>query len=820
MSDLPSGSTVGGKLIIHKGTAKSHRHHVSEIEGLNGNAGRDQGDGGGIDADVLSGKTFNDLNNEFLNVSNDSISEIRLSSHPTMDAHAASKLYVSQRASEGFTNGDFYGLTSIGTVSQELSYVVLNSYVVRINETDIMVNGWLGVLPEQNIDIRDISTNYTNKSFYLYVNNDENSFTITGSETKELNTNSKIFVGRIDTNSSGITNVEIVSGVSRFGIGKYMLSQTPEPNSVVISKSSGVIDDGWIVGSSGETQTFLLGPTAGRSSNTLEYRITNYCSFSTYTVSVDNPELSVSISEDDISVSLPTTIPYERDEKLYVRRDGFVSSFTIRLVSDPAPEISGPSSIQSGEAFVYTIDNYNEYYSYDVSSNMTGITVSSVIDNEVTITTSNTNPYTQNGYIEVSHSGSSTQLPVTFEADPAITLSGPDELYPDKTYNFTIGNYNPSYSYSVSSSHGTVSRSGNTVVLNTSGITTSDPETSISVTVSRQGSSATFNTTFINGYVLNAPEDFNPNTISGSINLPALFHEKYGIGYYWYGSVLVLPDANYTVNISPNSGTDIIYNEVGGSGSSGLNISTYGISAASELTIVISGKIVGRGGDAGGFYDFSIKERGSPTVPQHGGHAIKLNYHPNIQDRTTPIKLDIRNAELYPGGGGGDCSYHIVVSTDNRDPAYVNDDGSYVWIREGVIAGASGGKSAFDVPDGATSTSQALDSYDPASALTMNIDYVNQPTFVGGGEVRYYNFNYSKWTVHRGAVGGDVGQDSILPNTSWDDEMVSYSTYRTRSYYSSGNPNWSTYSTAMKQTYGGKEIKFYNDDDTGYQVIR
>lgn len=488
MSDLPSGSTVGGKLIIHKGIANDHRHRTSEIDGLGINADNYQGDGGGIEAAVLSGKTFNDLSNEFLNVSSDTISSLELAKHPTEDTEAASKLSVSNRATEGFTNGDFYGLTSIGTVSQELSYIVLNEYVVRINETDIMVNGWLGGLPEQNIDIRDINPNYTNKSFYLFVESVKNEFVVSGSETKELNTDNKIFAGRIDTDGSGIAQVDIVNGVARFGIGKYMLSKTPAPDSIVISKDTGLIDDGWLVGSKGEMTTFLNGPTLGRPTESLVYNITNYNSFSAYEVRTSLPEISASITGDTITLQLPEIIPNPTTEQLIVSRDGFESSYGLELLGDPLPEISGPSTIQSGDVLVYTIDNYNELYTYIVTADVTGF-VFLVEGNQITVTAPLKNPFGQDVTLGVSRGSGSTDVPVTFVADQQISLSGPQIVVIDSTNTYEIINYNPNYTYTVSNSLGTASRSGSTVVLNTSGIVDDGTDKTIDIVVSREGSS-------------------------------------------------------------------------------------------------------------------------------------------------------------------------------------------------------------------------------------------------------------------------------------------------------------------------------------------
>lgn len=751
MSDLPSGSTVGGKLIIHKGIANKHRHHVSEIDGLADSANNSQGDGGGIDAAVLSGKTFNDLTNEFLNVSNDSISSLRLANHPTNDNQAASKLYVAQRAAQGFTNGDFYGLTSIGTVSQELSYVILNQYVVRINSTEMMINGWLGVLPTQNIDIRDINPNFTNKSFYLFVESVENSFTITTSETHDLNTPNRIYAGRIDTNGSGIAQVDIVSGVARFGIGKYMLSQTPAPDSIVISKENGLIDDGWLVGSKGETRTFLDGPTQAGSDEVLQYKITNYNSFSDYSVSSMHEDMTVAISGDTVTVWTPITVPLDNVETFVVTRDGFDTQFSLNLIGDPVPYLmaSSPSdfSLNSGETVTYTIGNYNPNYVYYVASDVDGVNVESISGDTVTVTTASKNPFEQNGNLRIIRTGAFNDTPITFLADPDIGLTGPDTVFPNNSYTFTITNYNPNYTYTVTSSLGTVSRSGNQVSLNTTGIPASQSGNTLTITVSREGSTATKIVTFRNKYILSAPEDFDPNS-GGVFKFAEMFRNKYGIGTYSYG-VTNLPEGTYEINISPKS-NGIIYNEVDGDGAHGMRFNFDGFTTTSDVRVNISGNVVGRGGHGGGIIDFTGEKK--LYRAQSGGDAIHIDTNWSNNPRENPIIIDISNATLYGGGGGGSVSYHIHTTR-----VY---DGSK--IVEGVVASGVGGKSALSVPDGTTPPSQVYQTSGTDFSFAITYIYDPDPVNNYGGTIRYRetdqgSINY-QWKARSGGAGGAPGQ--------------------------------------------------------------
>ena len=133
MADLPNGTTIGGQKIIHKGIANKHRHNASDIDGLNTLATGEQGSGGGIDADVLSGNTYADLSNEFLLVQNDSISELILANHPTQNNQAVSRLYLQDSIPQNMKSGSFYGITSIGDQSQETyDYTVLDLSLIHI----------------------------------------------------------------------------------------------------------------------------------------------------------------------------------------------------------------------------------------------------------------------------------------------------------------------------------------------------------------------------------------------------------------------------------------------------------------------------------------------------------------------------------------------------------------------------------------------------------------------------------------------------------------------------------------------------------------
>ena len=279
MADLPNGTTIGGKKIIHKGIANNHRHNASDIDGLNTLATGSQGDGGGIDADVLSGNTYGDLSNEFLQVENDSISELILANHPTQNNNAVSRLYMQNSIPQNLRSGEFYGITSIGDQSTSTyDYSILDSYNIRFIEMDCLINGFKFTIPTTTIDIRDVNANFENKEFYTYIESSTNSAAIIIQEEYELNQDNKIFIGTLESNAASIESFSPITGFERVGIGRYMLSNTPKEYAIPVSDSSGKIDNSWIYGARGETLISLNGPTEISSGNTYTYSITNYYS--------------------------------------------------------------------------------------------------------------------------------------------------------------------------------------------------------------------------------------------------------------------------------------------------------------------------------------------------------------------------------------------------------------------------------------------------------------------------------------------------------------------------------------------------------------
>jgi len=490
MADLPNGTTIGGKKIIHKGIANKHRHEASQIDGLNTLATGSPGSGGGIDADVLSGNTYSDLTNEFLLVENDTIPEIILSNHPTVNTHAVSKLYMENSIPLHMRSGEFYGITSIGDLSTNTySYSILDSYNFRFSATDCLINGWKYHIPAVTIDIRNVESNFENKEFYAYADaTDLLNVRFMLNVTRLPNDNSLIYIGTLTTDATGIIDFEPIRGMERVGVGRYMFSNTPKENAIPTTDGSGIIDSAWIFGARGEGLVTLKGPNNVDVQNTYTYTMTNYNSFSDYTVSVDSDEATVSfISDDTIELVTPLTSPIASTLTLSVSKDGYSNYFPVTLNAEPPINLTGPSVLESRGVYTYTIDNYNPNYTYDINTDIAGATVTRT-DDVIELDAPLTAPYEQSGNITVSREGSSDSIALTLLADDPIVLTGPDEVVQQDTAYYVIDNFNPNYTYNISVTQGSVIRSGDNIIYTAPSVSA---DTNVDITASREGSSYT-----------------------------------------------------------------------------------------------------------------------------------------------------------------------------------------------------------------------------------------------------------------------------------------------------------------------------------------
>lgn len=453
MADLPNGSTIGGERIIHKGIANKHRHHASQIDGLNPLFYGDVGDGGGIDADVLSGKTYNDLSQEFLQVRNDSISSLTLSQHPTSGDHAASLLYLKNSIPNNLLSGNFFGITSIGLPTEESYSYTIGSYSIAFSSMDVLINGAKFNVPTKSIDVRTITPDYQNRSFYFYIEISQGTASYTAHMNKAQNTDSSVFIGTANTNGSGlITEYIPIRNEEKMGIGSLMLSKTPKPYTIPVSLDTGKVDSGWVFGAKGETVVDLSGQSTVYAREFATYTISNFNSFSNYTVSIDTTSQSNgayidTFTDDTLVVYTGDISPSASTIELVINRDTGENIFPITLMADAPVSISGPSEVQSGGLnYQFTINNYIEEYTYTVSAtngtiqrngNIITYVTPVGIDNDI------------QGSITVSREGSSDTITFNIIAVAPYEIVGRDEVYGGWYFDYTITPHDPQISYTI-----------------------------------------------------------------------------------------------------------------------------------------------------------------------------------------------------------------------------------------------------------------------------------------------------------------------------------------------------------------------------------
>lgn len=535
MSDLEAGSLIGGEEIIHQGIANNHNHVASQIIGLGDVATKDVGSTGGINADVLSGYTYDNLSTQFIEVTGGTLNSILINNNPTTDSEAANKQYVDGLSGNKISSNS-YKFTFFGN-EQNLSFTVKNLYTISYNAFSYLYAGQNKQISSSEIDIRTVSINFKNTIFYIYIDPTNN--TIFLSKTNLDNSSNNIQLGYINTDNNGISNLTIYPYKDLVGFEYYFISNNPKKNSI-ISTDNNYLDINWLYPGN-PSPSYINGSNTIDARNTYQYTINNYNVFSVYDVHTNIG--TVSINGDTITLVTPQTNPTQQTVYLDILRDDYDSRYDITLNADPQITLSGPTSVTSGNSYNYTINNYINGYTYTPSTNIGTV---SIVNDVVTLTTPNTNPTQQTINLSVARTGSTATLNIDYPADPAIGLTGPTTVYVSQTYQYTITNYNPYYTYSVSSNIGTVTESNGIVTLTTPASNTTDQ--TLTITVSRTGSTASLNTLFkannivSNYYSINTPTNSN-DTIeyNGRIAVDSNYNSYVG-GYYndgtnSYGSI-------------------------------------------------------------------------------------------------------------------------------------------------------------------------------------------------------------------------------------------------------------------------------------------
>lgn len=731
MADLPNGTTIGGKKIIHKGIANNHRHSASDIDGLNTLATGSQGDGGGIDADVLSGNTYGDLSNEFLLTENDTIPELILANHPTQNNNAVSRLYLQNSIPQNIRSGEFYGITSIGDQSSTTyDYSVLDSYNIRFSEMECLINGSKYIIPTETFDIRDVNANFENKVFYTYIQVEAGIAGIRIQEDFEVNENNKIFIGRLETNAASIDTYTPIIGIERVGVGRYMLSNTPKEYAIPVSDSTGKIDNAWIFGSRGETLITLNGPTEISSGGTFTYSITNYNSFSEYEARDLQNELTINFIDDEtFEIVGPNSTPVEETIDLIVSKDGYETVFQITSLADPAVTISGPTEINSGGGnYQYTIGNYNPDYTYTVTT--THGTVSRT-DDIITLITPATLENDVTATITVSREGSSDSIDTLILAVPPYDVVGRDEVWPGADFQYTIDPYDSSMTYNITTSF-PYTFSGGIITISVPPGTENEYTETITVT---SGSIVVEKTITI----LGKPDPIDIIDYSGG-NL--VIYDEIGMPE---------PGLHYTVNVYGN------YSSVEGGSYAAIRTENYFLfTEGSELTLnLYNVGVSSHGGSGGGNY--------SSNDGRPGGACIYVS--------SVPTNLTINDCNIRAGGGGGGGAVRYTATTTDAGK------GSRTSYSTNALGPGGGGQSivgrSSTVTDaiGNISTSNATEGTNIRSGVGGYARHTEEET--------RFDSNNNPYTVNHtfdlyGGDGGSYGSPGTSSTGSSNVESVSY----------------------------------------------
>ena len=168
--------------------------------------------------------------------------------------------------------------------------------------------------------------------------------------------------------------------------------------------------------------------------------------------------------------------------------------------------ITGNTTLSSDSSVSITVTNFDSFSAYTATTTDGSASID-FITGEITYSSPLTAPSQINDTLTITKNGS-IQIPITVQQDPDIRLS----YYDNNTNSYVaiesgdtitmaepegvgvrINNYNPNYTYSFSSSIGTLSFSQSNDIITVSAPESNDSVLNGTVTISRPSSSYTFN---------------------------------------------------------------------------------------------------------------------------------------------------------------------------------------------------------------------------------------------------------------------------------------------------------------------------------------
>lgn len=302
MANLSKGSTVGGFAIVSEEDSNEHIHSVDDIDGLGSAATAETGPGSGFDADSLNGLHYSDIENNLVNISGDTIvSNISLTDpiDTSNDLSAITRDYVDDYLQDNvIISDDMIPFVSISD-SSTLSYNESND-TVSLSAGDILIGGVF----YEFTTLSRILLPESNATKYIYVTVTNNSLQLEIEDNPIEHDYTKILIGTVSF-TAGLNLDSVIQRQSMTNLGNYSISYNAMRDSIMLSNSSGDIDNAWFDTNFTDTvdTVSVQGDITVSSGSASNYLITDYDQFSSYNVSVQNG--SITYSGDTITFNAP-----------------------------------------------------------------------------------------------------------------------------------------------------------------------------------------------------------------------------------------------------------------------------------------------------------------------------------------------------------------------------------------------------------------------------------------------------------------------------------------------------------------------------------
>lgn len=277
---------------------------------------------------------------------------------------------------------------------------------------------------------------------------------------------------------------------------------------------------------------------AGTTNENVDYdvTITNYDAGFTYGITTSIGTVArigniITVSPGSVDTDTPSTLTVTATDPGQTISLDAVHNFTVANIQTADPILSGSGNVNENTDYDVTITNYNAAYTYTVTTSIgsyvrTGntITVSPGLvsaNTPSTVTISATDPG-QDPSNDVVHNFTVDNTQTT-----APTLTGSGSVTESNDYDVTISNYNGTFTYGITLSHGTFVRTNDVITVSVPAVAGDAPAT-VTVNATEAGNTISSNTvhnyTILNTVIANDTDyylDISGAAINGT-NIPTI----------------------------------------------------------------------------------------------------------------------------------------------------------------------------------------------------------------------------------------------------------------------------------------------------------